>query len=165
MALNWLVTLVGDAAFPWVAGGLFGAAFGAWSIALATRTDRTRPSRTSRFLDLADFIQNVKTEWMEGLREEDGSINFQKKNYQTSLRLKALYAELRKVGLHPPDYDRATAIEYNVGHHHYLQVLEPFAARGLLAEAKGEAKKAMIEFRAAVQQNQLPAKIEAETLR
>lgn len=145
--VNWLASLTGEAAFPWLASGVLGATFGSWAHFLATHADRRSPTKSRRFQDLTDLIGNVKDEWTEGLKEEGGAYNFAKKNYQSSLRLKALYAELRKVGLRQPDYEGASAFEYNIGHHNYLQVLEPFAARGLLAEAKAEARKAQTDFK------------------
>ena len=49
IAMNWVVALVGESAFPWVAGGMIGSAVGAWAVTLAGRVDQSKPSKAEIF--------------------------------------------------------------------------------------------------------------------
>jgi hypothetical protein len=154
--LNWLSGIVGGAAFPWVAGGVLGASMGSWLHYLATRLDNKRPSKPDQFASLSSMIHNVQNELFEGAKSNTGEVDFNGRNRQSDQRIKALYAELRPLGLRPPNYDKDSNQEYNVGHYSYLQTLEPFADRGNLAEAKRQEKLAKAEFTAASRKPQLP---------
>lgn len=149
--VNWLSSLVGANAFPWVAAGVLGLSAGTWVHWLAVRFDSKTPSKPERFQDLSLSIWATGKEWMDGLKGDDGEIDLKKRSRKSDLKLRALYAELRKLGLTPPVYDEADAPAYNIGHYSYLQTLEPFAKRGLLAEAKKESRDAVREWKDATQ--------------
>lgn len=159
--LNWLSGIVGGAAFPWVAAGILGASMGSWLHYLATRLDNRRPSKPDQFTGLSNMIHNVRNELFEGAKSTTGEVDFKSRNRQSDLRIKALYAELRSLGLRPPNYDMESNQVYNVGHYSYLQTLEPFADRGNLAEAKRQEKLAKAEFIAASRQLQLKQETES----
>ena len=107
------------------------------------------------------MIRNVRNELFEGAKSTTGEVYFKSRNRQSDLRIKALYAELRSLGLRPPNYDMESNQVYNVGHYSYLQTLEPFADRGNLAEAKRQEKMAKAEFIAASRQLQLKQETES----
>lgn len=57
-ALNWLEKLVGVTAFPWVAGGIFGLAAGAWLDTILRRLDGRHPiGKKARARALAPDLQ------------------------------------------------------------------------------------------------------------
>jgi hypothetical protein len=106
-------------------------------------------TKSERFFQLRGSIKSMRVDWMAGFETQYEGYDFSKHNQETWYKLKALYVELRKLGLKPPDFSDLPKEQANVGHYSYLQCLEHFAHRGLLREAKSEAQKNMAEFRAA----------------
>lgn len=124
--------------------------FGVWLHWLATRVDSKRPSKADRFSSLSSMIYNVRNEILNGSKNGVGEVDFTSRNRKSELRLRALYSELRSLGLSPPNYDREGNQAFNIGHYSYLQTLEPFAERGNIAEAKRQEKLAKAEFKSAI---------------
>jgi hypothetical protein len=124
---------------------------GVWLHWLAGRMDSKRPSKADKFASLSNMIHKVRNELFDGAKDASGAVDFSSRNRQSDLRLKALYAELRPLGLRPPDYDMDTNQAFNIGNYSYLEVLEPFSLTGNLVEAKKEEKLAKDEFKTVIQ--------------
>ena len=84
-AMNWIENMVGTAAFPWVAGGLFGAAIGAWALNLAIIFDRQKLSKSERFSNLSSQIDMTQKIFWDGQRNADGHAEFDKTNFKAKL--------------------------------------------------------------------------------
>ena len=146
--MNWVVTLVGDAAFPWVSGGVVGATLGAWAVTVASRIDHNKPSQDQRFGMLYGEIHGVADAFMDQIAQcSRNEGQKQKVAYNLDLRLRSLYERLRAVKLQPPlfAYDRPE--EYNIGHHAYLSALLPFAKNDQLALGKKESARVVQDVR------------------
>ena len=154
--LNWIASIIGIEAFPWVASGVLGLAAGAWGHWIAASLDRRRPSQADRFAEMSSLISNVKNEWLQSFSDGFGDYNFSKPNYQVGLRRKVLYAKLDEVGIQAPDFSGLDQESANVGHYAFMMCLEPYAAHGLLKEAKAEAAKTIRDIKAASQSHQRP---------
>jgi hypothetical protein len=115
---------------------------------LAVQMDRKRPSKADKFANLSSMICNVRDALWDSLKDESGEVDFSSRSRQSDLRLSALYAELRPLGLSPPDYDAYNNVAFNHGHISYLEVLEPSAETGNLVEAKRQVKIEKDEFKA-----------------
>jgi hypothetical protein len=123
---------------------------------LAVQMDRKRPSKADKFANLSSMICNVRDALWDSLKDEWGEVDFSSRSRQSDLRLSALYAELRPLGLSPPDYDAYDNKAFNNGHYSYLQVLQPFAETGNLVEAKRQAKLEKADFEAVWAESLLP---------
>ena len=123
---------------------------------LAVQMDRKRPSKADKFAKLSSIICNVRDVLWDGLKDESGKVEFSSRSRQSDLRLSALYAELRPLGLRPPNYDAYDNVAFNNGHLSYLQVLEPSAETGNLVEAKRQAKLEKADFKAVWAESLLP---------
>jgi hypothetical protein len=115
---------------------------------LAVQMDRKRPSKADKFANLSSMICNVRDALLKDLKDKSGKVEFSSRSRQSDLRLSALYAELRPLGLRPPNYDAYDNVAFNNGHYSYLEALVPFAETGNLVEAKRQAKIEKAEFKA-----------------
>jgi hypothetical protein len=89
---------------------------GVWVHWLATRVDGNRPSKADEFAGLSNMIHNVRNEIFDGAKNDRGEVDFESRNRQSELRLRALYSELKSLGLRPPNYDGETNHTFNIGH-------------------------------------------------
>jgi hypothetical protein len=129
---------------------------GVWLHWLAVQMDRKRPSKADKFASLSNKIRNVRNELFDSLKDKSGLVDFNSRSRRSDLRLSALYAELRPLGLSPPDYDAYDNMAFNSGHISYLEVLEPSAETGNLVEAKRQVKLDIAEFKAIWAESHLP---------
>lgn len=82
----------------------------------ARRYDNGRTTKADKFKALYIDISDLRNEYWDGLKDSNGNVDFTRVNHATVRKTKALYARLRKVGMKPPTYNEANAIDCNIGH-------------------------------------------------
>jgi len=156
--MNWIAKIIGDTAFPWFAGIVFGLAIGSWAHYMSTRLDNSKPSKEEKFIDLQWLIKSLGDDIWETMRTPSGVYDFNRRSYPLDLKIKSLYSEIRALGISTPDYSTMGNEEYNVGNQAFLQSLIPFSARGQVKVAKQVARENISDFKRAVKSNQIPPK-------
>lgn len=161
--VNWIARIIGDTAFPWLAGIILGMTIGAWVHFVSTKFDKARPSKEDEFFGLRYRIESLASEIMDSARKADGSYDLNKRNYQVDLKIISLFSEIRTLGIETPDYSGFRDDMYNIGNQAFLQCLVPFSEHGQLKLAKRIAKKSIAEFKDSVNSPQPPVGKPAQT--
>ena len=150
--VNWIERLIGEAAFPWVAGFAFGLAAGAWSHFAATKFDMSKPSKEDRFYGLRAQIKYLNNEMHDVMRDTRGNYDFDKRSYKVDLKLVSLYSELNALGIKTPDYSACDNQTFNIGNTTFLQLMLTFSEQGQLKLGRKMAVKGIAEFKVIIEQ-------------
>lgn len=137
MAMNWLESIVGSGAFPWVAGGALGVAVGVWVDYLARRFDRNRQIERDEIAAIAEdmYERSIKIMRSKWTMSETSFAAL-------TTHVDAVFAVLRKRGFVVPWVELADERDFYLkGVVAYFLTLGPMLRLGLISEAKVAARR------------------------
>lgn len=96
LAVNWLASIVGEGAFPWIAAGVLGLALGSWLDATLRRFDRSRLRRRQ------EVVTKLGAQLIETARSIEIALQFDRQDLlPLTSDVESGLTSLAKIGIRP----------------------------------------------------------------